>query len=49
MSAVDEIAAYLVYLKTEGKHIGQVIFDEMPNGKEMTATDNLRHLLEVVD
>ena len=49
MSAVDEIAAYLVYLKTERKHIGQVNFDEMPNGKEMTATDNLHHLLEVVD
>ena len=48
MSAVDEIAAYLAYLKTEGKHIDQVIFDEMSNGKEMTATatDELCRLLD---
>ena len=31
MSAVDDIAAYLAYLETGGKHIDQTIFDELGN------------------
>ena len=46
MSAVDEIAAYLAHLKTSGNRIDQIIFDELPNGEEMTATDELRRLLD---
>ena len=44
MSAVDEIAAYLTYLKTEGKRIGQVIFDELPNKEKVIITDELRDM-----
>lgn len=46
MSAVDDIAAYLAHLKTGGNRIGQIIFDELPNGEEMTATDELCRLFE---
>ena len=46
MSAVDDIAAYLAYLKTGGNRIDQIIFDELPNGEEMNATDELRRLLD---
>lgn len=46
MSAVDDIAAYLAYLKTGGNSIDQIIFDELPNGEEMNATDELRRLLD---
>ena len=31
MSAVDDIAAYLAYLKTGGNRIDQIIFDELGN------------------
>lgn len=44
MSAVDDIAAYLAYLKTGGNSIDQIIFDELPNGEEMNATDELRRM-----
>ena len=46
MSAGDEIAADLARRRTGGKHIDQIIFDELPNGEEMTATDELRRLLD---
>ena len=46
MSAVDEIAAYLAHIKTGGNRIDQIIFDELPNGGRMTATDELRRLLD---
>lgn len=46
MSAVDDIAAYLAHLKTGGNSIDQIIFDELPNGEEMNATDELRRLLD---
>lgn len=49
MSAIDDIAAYLAYLKTGGNRIDQIIFDEIPNGEEMTATDELRRLLDERD
>ena len=46
MSAVDDIAAYLAHLKTGGNRIDQIIFDELPNGEGMTATDELHRLLD---
>ena len=46
MSAVDDIAAYLAHLKTGGNRIDQIIFDELPNGEEMTAMNELRRLLD---
>lgn len=46
MSAVDDIAAYLAYLKTGGNRIDQIIFDEIPNGEEINATEELRRLLD---
>ena len=46
MSAVDDIAEYLAYLKTGGNHIDQIIFDELPKEWKMNAMNELQRLLD---
>lgn len=46
MSAVEEIAAYLTLVKYGGKTFDQAIYDEFIEEGEMSATEELRRLLD---
>ena len=46
MSAADDLAAYLTWVKHCGKTFDQAIYDEFIEEGEMSATDELRRLLD---